>query len=315
MYVQHKVLCKIFQKKGNGISITQSSRRKAATVPARFSSSASSRRPVSCWCGSTFKNYQAPQTCECRYTVYKQQTNAHLASSDPIQLPIQLPMLDLGSDLVSSAEKRSTSTAEVTAQKIQCSCGQNFANEKMLKTHMRYSKAHQVGNLQPATNSNATTPCTVLFTAPQSPPTSIPPASGPVPGTFPSSVLVKASLLLCTCGYSFKTQRILDLHKRDSIFHKRQWDDSIITSLASLNLGSQSTQARPPVARCKCICGRTFTNQAALEHHTRDNKRPALQDEGEGTAKISKTPRPQYQADEYLQEMAECFAQQYRVET
>jgi hypothetical protein len=152
----------------------------------------------------------------------------------------------------------------------------------------------------------------VSFTAPQPPPPPIPLTSGPVPGTIPSSVLWGASLLLCTCGHSFETQRILDLHKRDSIFHKQQWDDSIITSFASLNLGSQPTQVRASIARWKCICGRKFTNQAAFEHHARDNKQLALLDKGEGTARIFKMPRPQYQKDEYLQEMASCLTQQYR---
>jgi hypothetical protein len=142
-YLQHKMLCRIFQGKENGTSITPSSRRKATTVPARFSSSASLQRSVPCWCGRTFKTSQATQTCGCRHAVHKQQTNAHLASSDLIQVP----MLDSGSDLVSSAKKQYTSTGEATAQKVQCSCGQGFASEKMLNTHMRYAKIHQVENL------------------------------------------------------------------------------------------------------------------------------------------------------------------------
>jgi hypothetical protein len=63
-----------------------------------------------------------------------------------------------------------------------------------------------------------TAPVLVPLTAPYPPPTSTIPALGPVPGTVTSSVLSVASLIPRTCGCAFQTQRVLDLHKCDSLY-------------------------------------------------------------------------------------------------
>ncbi|KAH7108867.1 hypothetical protein B0J11DRAFT_449437, partial [Dendryphion nanum] len=171
-----------------------------------------------------------------------------------------------------------------------------------------------------SSTSKGKPPDSVPFMVPQSPPTPIHPASGPVPGTIPSSMLSRALLFTCTCGHAFETQRVMDLHKRDSLFHKRQaeesptgyeqWDDSLVTSFASINLESVSIRIMPSVAGFSCICGSIFINQKALEQHKQDARRYAWQVKGGRREKKSKSPRPQYQKDEYLHDMAAVLARQ-----
>ncbi|KAI0568173.1 hypothetical protein PtrEW4_011808, partial [Pyrenophora tritici-repentis] len=137
------------------------------------------------------------------------------------------------------------------------------------------------------------------FTAPHSPPTSIPPAFGPVPGTIASSVL--------------------SLHKRDSLYHRRQadksltqnqqQDSSLVSSFAFMKLEPVLTQIGPSVARFACVYGRTFTSQEALEKHEVEKRRLAWP-EGERREKIFKTPRPQYQEDENLRDICAALARQ-----
>jgi hypothetical protein len=158
---------------------------------------------------------------------------------------------------------------KTTAKRIQCPCGRSFANDEALKKHLRYSKTHQVGSSGSGSKSKATARESMPSLVPCSPP-----ALGELPGTIPSSLLVAAPFLICTCGHRFETQRILDLHKRDSLYHKLHphkppsrnsiQEDLLVSSFASLNL---QTQARPRVTRFTCVCGATFTDQKALEHH------------------------------------------------
>jgi len=315
-YFRHKLFCGTHQKE-NVLRTTPSSDRSFAIVPARASISASSPKPVACWCGRTFKNHHALRQHGCYCAVYKQQTNAHSTSSDPSQV------LELNSsaDSAPASGERSIPPAKFTVTKTQCLCGQSFANEKALNKHLRYSKTHQVGKPGSSSISKGKTPGSVPFIVPHSPPTPIHPASGPVPGTIPSSVLSRASLFTCTCGHAFETQRVMDLHKRDSLIHKRQaeesptgyeqWDDSLVTSFASINLESVSTRIMPSGARFSCICGCIFIDQKALEQHKQDARRHAWQVKGERREKKFKTPRPQYQKDEYLHDMAAVLARQY----
>lgn len=314
-YFRHKLFCGTHQKE-KAICTTPSSNQKLATVPARASISASSPKPVACLCGRTFKNHHALRKHGCYCTVHKQQLNAHSASSDPSQVL----ELNSGAGSVSAAGERPIPPAEFTAKKIQCPCGQSFANEKALNKHLRYSKTHQAKKPESSSTSKGKKPGSVSFTVPHSPPTSIPPASGPVPGTIPSSVLSLAPLFPCTCDHVFETQRVLDVHKCDSLIHKRQtyesptryeqWDTSLVSSFASTNLESVSTQVMPPVARFAYMCGRIFINQKEFEQHKQDTRRHAWQEKGERREKIFKAARPQYQKDEYLQDMAAALARQ-----
>jgi hypothetical protein len=190
-----------------------------------------------------------------------------------------------GAGSVSAAGERPIPPAEASAKKIHCPCEQSFANEKALNHHLRCWKTHQAGKPMSASKFEATTPGSVPFTTPHPSPTLISPASGPVPGTVPFSALSLASLFPCTGGHAFETQQVLDLHKRDCLYHKRQadqsltqkeqWDDSLVSSFAFLNLEPVLTRAKPSVARFDCMCGRMFTNEKALEQHKRDARRLA----------------------------------------
>ena len=270
---------------------------------------------VRCACGKSCQNaekyFQHKLVCGIH-----QKTNVPSASSDPSQA------LELNSGAASmlAAEERPIPSAEFTAKKTQCPCGRSFTSEKALNKHLRYSKTHQLGKPVLPSASKGKIPGLVPFMVPHSPATSVHPASDPVPGTIPSSVLSLASLFTCTCGHVFESQRTMDIHKRDSLTHKRQadksptrheqWDSSLVSSFASMNLEPVSTRVMPSVARFNCICGRIFSNQEALEEHKQHARRHLWQEKGERREKKFKTPRPQYRKDEYLHDMSAALARQ-----
>ena len=304
-YFRHKLFCGAHQKE-SVLRTTPSSEQSFSIMPA------SSPKPVVCWCGRTFKNHHALRQHGCHCAVYKQQKNAHSTSSDPSQV------LELNSsaDSAPATGERSILSAKFTAKKSRCPCGQSFASEKALNKHLQYSKTHQVGKPASSPTSKGKTPGSVPYMVPQSPPNPI----HPVPGTIPYSMLSRALLFTCTCGHALETQRIMDLHKHDSLIHKRQveesptgyeqWDDSLVTSFASINLESVSARIIPPASRFSCICGSEFSNQQALQQHKRGARRCAWQVKGERREKNFKSPRPQYQRDEYLHDMAAVLARQ-----
>lgn len=213
------------------------------------------------------------------------------------------------------------SSAKATTKKISCPCGQSFANEKALAKHLRYSKTHrsekQAGSSASMSKASDSVPLRVSY-----PPVPLDfQAPGPAPGTIPASALSPASLLTCTCGQRFETQRIMDLHKHDSIFHKqqaarsptqpKQSDDSLISSFASLNLASVYSQTIPPKVGLSCFCGRTFIDQEALHRHKRDARHHAWPDNGQTTRRKFNTAQPQYQREEDIHEMAAFLASRY----
>jgi hypothetical protein len=182
---------------------------------------------------------------------------------------------------------------------------------------LRYSKTHQAGKPRTRFTPKGTTSVSVPIMPPLSFPTSISPDSGLVLGNISSSV---ASLIPCTCGQAFETQRVPDLHKRDSLYHgqadksltqNQEEDNSLISSFASLDLKSVSTQAWPLVARFDCVCSRTFTCQEAFAKHEQEKGRLAWREKEEKKEKMFNTPRPQYQVDEYLRDIAAVLARQY----
>ena len=307
-YLRHKSSCDTHQREEN---VTTSSSRRFATTSARVSP-----KPIACWCGRTFKNHYALQQHTSYCVAHKQQTNVRSDSLDPAQVS------KLNSDMssVSAVGKLSNPPAESAANKIQCPCGQRFANEKALNKHLRYSKTHQAGKPGSASTLKAQPLGKAPIAAPPSRLSFTRPVSNPVPGTIPSSTLSQVSLIYCTCGRAFETQRVLDQHKRDSLIHKRQADesatrrqrvDSLVSSFASLNLQSASIWATPSEAGFACECGRDFTSRKALEQHKRDARRHAWSGKGEMREKPFKTPRPQYQADEDLRDRAAVFVRQY----
>src|SRR4051794_5247104 len=101
-YLRHKWFCGTHRKKENVICTTPNSNRRFATIPARASISASSPKPVVCWCGRTFKNHHALREHGCYCAVHRQQTNAHSASSGPSQVL----ELNSGAGPVSAAGER-----------------------------------------------------------------------------------------------------------------------------------------------------------------------------------------------------------------
>jgi hypothetical protein len=137
-YGRHKWVCGVHQKKDDAIHTAPSSSRRFAIVPARASISASSPKPVACWCGRTFKDNNAVRQHRRYCAVHKQQTNAHSDSSNP---PKDLE-LNSGAGLVSAAEKCPIPLAESTAKRIQCPCGQIFGSGKALNKHLRYLKTY-----------------------------------------------------------------------------------------------------------------------------------------------------------------------------
>jgi hypothetical protein len=201
-----------------------------------------------------------------------------------------------------------------TSDKILCPCGQSFTTEKKLEKHLRYSKTHQTGKPRTGSTPRGTIAVSVPITAPHSSPTPISLALGLVPPTISSPV---TSIVPYTYAQAFETQRVLDLQKRDSLYHRRQGDrlltqnqeddNTLVSSFASLNLESVSSQARPLVARFSCVCGRTFICQEALTKHKQDERR---REKGERRDKMFMTPRPQYQEDEGLHAMVALLARQ-----
>ncbi|KAH7078243.1 hypothetical protein FB567DRAFT_607366, partial [Paraphoma chrysanthemicola] len=160
-----------------------------------------------------------------------------------------------------------------------------------LKNHLRYSKTHEAERLRSGFTPRGRTSVSVPFTAPHSNPTSDPLVLGPVPGTIPSSVLT--------------------LHKRDSLYHKReadkslthyqQEDNSLVLSFASMRLEPASTQAGPSIAR--------FASKKGLEKH-KDKGQLARPEKEIRREKPFQTPRQQYQEDEYLRDMSAALARQ-----
>jgi hypothetical protein len=258
---------------------------------------------VLCPCGKSFKNAEA-------YLGHKRLCATHQEGENNI-------FMTPSSNRRAATVPARASVPASTPKKILCPCGQRFKTERKLENHLRSSKTHQAGKPRTGFTPRSTTSVSVPITASHSSTTSISPALGPVPGTISSSV---ASLIPCTCGQAFETQRVLDLHKRDSPYHKRQADksltqnqqedNSLASSFASLNLESVSTQPWPLVARVACVCGRTFTCQKALAKHKQEKGRLAWREKEEKREKMFKMPRPQYQEDEELRDRAAIFARQ-----
>jgi hypothetical protein len=139
----------------------------------------------------------------------------------------------------------------------------------------------------------------------------------PALGLPPAISSPVTSIVPYTYGQAFEIQRVLDQQKRDSLYHRRQGDrlltqnqeddNTLVSSFASLNLESVSSQARPLVARFPCVCGRIFICQEALAKHKQE---VGWWEKGKKRDKMFITPRPQYQEDEDLHVMAALLARQ-----
>lgn len=285
-YLQHKEHCTTHQEKKNVTSKPLSINRSTTIVPATAPIPASSQKPAASMADTMSNRPLAlPEHGRCPAT-WKQQMNMPSALSDPGQVM----ELDLDAASASTAGEYLISPAETMKTTIRCPCGQSFAKEKLLNKHLRYSQTHLAGKHRSEPRFKITTPGSVPFKAPPLPPTSVPPAYTSVPGMIPSSTL-----------------SIVPSARNEPVA------DSLLYSLASLNLDSVSTRARPLEASLVCMCGRTFTDQETLEKHKRDARRLAWQGKRKTTVQVFNTPRPQYHKDEYLQDMSIALARQHAV--
>lgn len=280
-YLRHKRLCINHKEEMSTRSRPSGTSRKAPIAPiapAENSITAPSSQPMAFRSSQSSRNPRTARNKKHGFSARRQQMDTHSALSYPC------PTKGLNSDtgLISPAVKHPVSLAEST-NKIDCVCGRTFAKQGALDMHLRTSKAHQAGKIHSAVEYISLTPNTAqmkTLTAP-SPPN--PSASAPLPGTIPSSTLSVARLLHCTCGHSFESQRILDLHKRDSLYHQHHADhspvpqnhrdDSLLSALASMTLHSEPTRTQPSVASLTCICGCIFSTQGAFDQHNADAAR------------------------------------------
>jgi hypothetical protein len=279
-YLLHKRLC-INHQKETSIRFTSSGAgRRAPIAPAEAPTTAPSREPTVFCSSQSSKNPRKVRNQEHGVSARKQQRNTQLALS----YSGLIKGWDSDAGSMSPAVEHPVSLAGSTG-KIHCACGRTFAKQGALDMHLRDSKAHQAGRIHSAAGFISLTSSKVQPTILNAPPPPHPPASAPVPGTIPSSTFLVAQLLQCTCGHSFETQRILDLHKRDSLYHQRHADhssapqkhrnDSLPSALASMTLHSEPARTRPSAASLTCICGCIFSTQAAFDQHNADAVRYA----------------------------------------
>ncbi|KAH6613219.1 hypothetical protein C7974DRAFT_77136 [Boeremia exigua] len=285
-YLQHKEHCTTHLEKRNVTHKPSSINRSTTIVPATAPIPAPSQKPAVSMSDTVSNRSLAFPEHGCCPATWERQMNMPSALSDPGRVM----ELELNAASASTAGEYLISPAETMKTTIRCPCGQSFAKEKLLNKHLQYSKTHLTGKPRSEPRFKITTPGSVPFKALHLPPTSVPPAYTSVPGMIPSSIL-----------------SIVPSARNEPV------DDSLLYSLASLNLDSVSTRARPLEASLVCMCGRTFTDQETLEKHKRDARRLAWQGKRETTVKVFNTPRPQYHKDEYLQDMSIALARQHAV--
>lgn len=107
---------------------------------------------------------------------------------------------------------------------IHCPCGRTFEKRRALDMHLRDSKIHRAEKMHSANGSMCLMPNAVQLTTPNAPAPASPPPSAST--SMLDMSLLEARLLHCTCGQHFETQRILELHKRDSLYHQHHADDA-----------------------------------------------------------------------------------------
>ena len=275
-YLQHKRSCKNHSVEtsiesgpvGVGRKARKPSLEASATPAPRNAGNSHGNRPT--------KKPRPSRNVQSSLPVRKPPTNTHSALSG----------FDLSVAGSTSSAAGQRSPPPQCVAKIHCTCGRTFTRQESLDLHLRTARAHQAERMhleeedfiplmpsvvQPTTvNALAHPAHSASVTDPESP-------------LYPKMSV--AQLLHCDCGHSFETQRSLNLHKRDSLYHQRQAkdpsaaeryeQDSLTSALASMTLNSGITRIHPPAANLTCICGCIFSTQAAFDQHKADSARYA----------------------------------------
>jgi hypothetical protein len=176
---------------------------------------------------------------------------------------------------------------------IHCPCGRTFEKRGALDMHQRDSKIHRAERMHSANESMCLMPNAVQLTTPNAPAPASPPPSAST--SMLDMSLLEARLLRCTCGQHFETQRILEPHKRDSLYHQHHaddastvqecQDDSLVSAFLSMTLNLDPSRLLVPVASLTCICGCIFSTQEAFNQHSADAARYAWLGDREGHRK------------------------------
>ncbi|KAH6622466.1 hypothetical protein C7974DRAFT_398342 [Boeremia exigua] len=265
-YLQHKEICTRHQEDTIIGSNPPSARRRAPIAPAEASFTTASQEPRAFFSNPSSKSSHKVGITSPGCSSRRQRTKSSLALSSPAL--IQDRTADVG--FMPSVAGHSISPPRSMA-KIHCVCGRDFAKQAALDMHLQTSKIHHAGELKLST-PKAVQPATQTAHSPL-----LPQTTAPLPGTIPHSNFSVAQLIRCTCGQSFETQRILDLHKRDSMYHQRHnnnsstpqthQEDSLTSAFSSISLYSESAQILPAAGGLTCVCGCIFSTQEAFDQH------------------------------------------------
>jgi hypothetical protein len=293
MYLRHKVSCMKQQEETSIRSQLSGARRKAPPGSTKAPMPAPSLE---------FKAFHPNKPSKSLHTIRSESVSFSARKQQPVDTRSTFSpgILDVGFESLSIQDPISPSAY---TKRIHCACGRTFAEQAALNMHLQTSKAHRAQRIQPgegfiSLTSDLVQPATV--NAPPHPPQP-PPAFAPMPGTISYLTSSVPGLLHCTCGQSYETQRILDLHKRDSLYHQRHPDDfptlgkhqenSPTPALVPTATHSQPTKTQPTTVNLKCICGCVFSTQGAFDQHNTDAARYAWLNDREARNQGSRISR------------------------
>ncbi|KAH7095097.1 hypothetical protein FB567DRAFT_543464 [Paraphoma chrysanthemicola] len=279
-YLQHKKSCEAHRSgKNNELMTPVINDRMYTTTSAMSCPLGTSLSLIACWCGRTFLSKDTLQHHACYCGVHKHDTIVRSVPSRPAQIVEQGSSLD---DV-------------------------SLSMERMLLTPKATATMEAKGMVMQNTESRNSP--SLAFTAPGSP---FETDAGPLISPDP--------IASCICGYGFNTRERLGLHKRNLPLRAQRASKaqtptkpgvhSLVTSFASLEISYAACQGSTARGKVFCMCGRSFVDQKARGKHARDAARHAWRPREE-KEKSFKTPRPQYQVDEDLQEQVAMLAQQY----
>jgi hypothetical protein len=263
-YLQHKRSCKNHLVKTSIKSGPVGVDRKAHKPSLKASATPAPRNAGNYHGNRPTKKPHPSRNVQSSLLVRKPPTNTHSALSG----------FDLSVAGSTSSAAGQRSSPQCVA-KIHCTCGRTFTKQESFDLHLRTSRAHQAERMHlEEEDSIPLMPSVVQLTTVNALAhlASVPDPESPL---YPK--ILVAQLLHCDCGHSFETQRSLNLHKRDSLYHQHQAkdpsaaekyeQDSLTSALASMTLNSGITRIHPLAANLTCICGCIFSTQAAFDQH------------------------------------------------